>query len=45
MIDVRDGAYYINNHIEDVINQICLNWNIKLTVCFTCAIVVIAICE
>ncbi len=36
MIDVRDGfktcAYYTNNDVEDVINHICLNWNIKLTI-------------
>ncbi len=34
MIDVRDGfktyAYYTNND-EDVINDICMNWNVKLT--------------
>ncbi len=34
-IDVRDGfetcAYYSNNDVEDVINDICLNWNVKLT--------------
>ncbi len=36
MIDVRDGfkacAYYTNNDVEDVINDICLSWNVKLTV-------------
>ncbi len=36
MIDVRDGfktcAYYTHNDVEDVINDICLNWNVKLTV-------------
>ncbi len=36
MIDVRDGvntcAYYTDNEVEDVINDICLNWNVKLTV-------------
>ncbi len=49
MIDVRDGfkicAYYINNDIEDVINDICLNWNVKLTTFFNCTIVFIAMCE
>ncbi len=38
MIDVRDGfttcAYYTNNNVEDVINNICLNGNVKLSVCF-----------
>ncbi len=38
MIDVRDGfkacAYYTHNDVEDVINDICLNWNVKLTVSF-----------
>ncbi len=33
MIDVRDCfktcAYYTNNEVEDVINDICLNWNVK----------------
>ncbi len=36
MIDVRDGfktcAYYANNEVEDVINDICLNKNVKLTI-------------
>ncbi len=49
MIDVRDGfktcAYYTNNDIEDVINDICLNWNVKLTGFFNCTIVFIAMCE
>ncbi len=35
MIDVRDGfktcAYYTNNNVEDVINDIFLTWNVKLT--------------
>ncbi len=35
MIDERDGfktcAYYTNNDVEDVINDIFLNWNVKLT--------------
>ncbi len=38
MIDVRDDfktcAYYTHNDVEDVINDICLNWNVKLTVFF-----------
>ncbi len=38
MIDMRDGfkicAYYTNNDVEDVINHICLNWNVKLAVFF-----------
>ncbi len=38
MIDVRDGfktcAYYTHNDVEDVINDICLNRNVKLTVFF-----------
>ncbi len=38
MIDVRNGfktcAYYTNNDVEDVINDICLNWNVKLTMFF-----------
>ncbi len=50
MIDVRDGfktcAYNTNNEVEDGINQICLNWNVKLTVFFfKCTIVFIAVCE
>ncbi len=36
MIYVRDVfktcVYYNNNDVEDVINDICLNWNVKLTV-------------
>ncbi len=46
--DVRNGfktcAYYTDNDVEDVINHICLNWNVKLTF-FNCTIVFIAICE
>ncbi len=38
MIDMRDDfktcSYYTNNDIEDVINHICLNGNVKLTVFF-----------
>ncbi len=38
MIDVRDCfkncAYYTNNDVEDVINHICLKWNVKLIVFF-----------
>ncbi len=38
VIDVRDGfktcAYYTNNDLEDVINDICLKWNVKVTVFF-----------
>ncbi len=34
VMDVRDGfktcAYYTNNDV-DVINDICLNWNVELT--------------
>ncbi len=34
MIDVRDRfktcAYYTNNEVEDVVNHICLNWNVKI---------------
>ncbi len=49
MIGVRDDfktcAYYTNNDIEDVINDICLNWNVKLTVFFNCTIVFIAKCK
>ncbi len=48
MIDVRDGfetcAYYTNNEVEDVTNDICLNWNVKV-VFFICTIVFIAMCE
>ncbi len=44
MIDVRDGfktcADYTNNDVEDIINDICLNWNVKLTV-FYCSIVLL----
>ncbi len=49
--DVRDGfktcAYYNNNNeIEDVINDTCLNRNLKLTgFFFYCTIVFIAMCE
>ncbi len=47
--DVRDSfktcAYYTNNDVEDVINDICLYWNVKLIVCFNCTIVFIAMWE
>ncbi len=46
MIDVRDGfKTYTHNDVENVINDICLNWNVKLTGFFNCTIVFIAMCE
>ncbi len=49
IIYVRDGfktyAYYINNDVEDVINDICLNRNVKLTGFFNCTIIFIVMCE
>ncbi len=48
MIDVRDAfktyAYYTNNDVEDVINDICLNCKINW-VFFNCTIVFIAMYE
>ncbi len=49
MIDVKHGfktcAYYTNNDVKYVINDICLKWNVKLTLFFNCTIVFIAMCE
>ncbi len=41
MIDVRD----INDEVEDVINDICLNWNVKVTFFFIVPLFVIVMCE
>ncbi len=50
MIDVRDGfktcVDYTNIDVEDVINEICLNRNVKLIVLFFYyTIVFIVMCE
>ncbi len=45
MIDFKIYAYYTNNDVENVVNDICLNWNVKLTGFFNCTIVFIEMCE